>query len=123
VARVGEERAPVSGGTILRLEAKAREVAVARRQSGEGESWRGGERTWPAAAGFPFKGGLAGWQRRGGGFRGAQPTHGGSGGERGGAPGVAGEWLGSGPRPAGVGGVLPRDSGGWWGRGDAGRRG
>jgi hypothetical protein len=54
VAGVGEERAPVSGGAVLRLEAEAREVAAARCESGEGEPWLGGERTRPATTRVPF---------------------------------------------------------------------
>jgi hypothetical protein len=58
----------VSGKVVLWLKAEVREVAAARCQSGEGESWRGGERTRLAAMRFPFKGGAAGWQWRGGGL-------------------------------------------------------
>jgi hypothetical protein len=56
VADVRDERALVSGGAVLRLEVEAREVVAARRQSGEGESWPGGERTRPAAAEEGFEG-------------------------------------------------------------------
>jgi hypothetical protein len=62
---VGDERARVSGGAVLQLKAEAREVAAVQRRSREGESRRGGEQTWPAAVGFPFKGGPVGWQQRG----------------------------------------------------------
>jgi hypothetical protein len=51
VAGVREERAPVSSGVVLQLEAEAREVAAARRWSGEGKSRRGGERARPVAVG------------------------------------------------------------------------
>jgi hypothetical protein len=44
VAGVREERAPVSGGAVLRLEVEAREVAAARRRSGEGKIVGGGEK-------------------------------------------------------------------------------
>jgi hypothetical protein len=54
VAGVRDERAPVSGGAVLRLKAEAREVAATRCESGEGEPWLGGERTWPATARVPF---------------------------------------------------------------------
>jgi hypothetical protein len=82
VADVGEERAPVSGGAVLRLEAEAREVAAARRRTGEGKSWCGGERARSAVMGSCFKRGGQGCS--GGGFEGVRPTHGGSGEELGG---------------------------------------
>jgi hypothetical protein len=105
VAGVGDERAPVSGKVVLWLKAEVREVAAARCQSGEGESWRGGERTRLAAMRFPFKGGGGGVAMEGGWSGGARPSRGGSGGEQGGL------------------GAQPRDSGGRRGRGDVGRRG
>jgi hypothetical protein len=43
VVGVGEERALVSSRAVMWLEAEAREVAAARRQSGEGKMRRGGE--------------------------------------------------------------------------------
>jgi hypothetical protein len=43
VADVGEEKVPVSDGVVLWLEVEAREVVVARCQSGEGKMRRGGE--------------------------------------------------------------------------------
>jgi hypothetical protein len=52
---VGDERAPVSDGAVLWFKAEAREVAAARRRSGEGKSWRGEEGIRPV-----------GRQRRGG---------------------------------------------------------
>jgi hypothetical protein len=79
VAGVGDERASVSGGAVLRLEAEAREVAAVRHQSGEGGSRRRRERTRPTATRFPFKGGRQGGSE--GGFRGARPTRGENGGE------------------------------------------
>jgi hypothetical protein len=62
--RRGRE-APVSGGAVLWLEAEAREVAVARRQSREGKI-TARERGNLAGSGVPFlKGGPVGRQRRG----------------------------------------------------------
>jgi hypothetical protein len=49
VAGVGEERAPMSGGAVLWLEAEAREVAAVRRRSGTKTRHRGGEKFWLAA--------------------------------------------------------------------------
>jgi hypothetical protein len=43
VANVGDERALVNDGMVLRLKAEVREVAAVRRQRGEGESQCGGE--------------------------------------------------------------------------------
>jgi hypothetical protein len=82
VAGVGEERAPVSGGAVLRLEAEAGEVAAVRRRTGEGKSRRGGERARPAVMGSCFRGGGGGVAAEGV-FRGARPTRGGSGEEQG----------------------------------------
>jgi hypothetical protein len=95
VADVGEGRVPVSGGVVLWLEVEAREVVVARCQSGEEKMRRGG--------------GLEGWVPRGSGA----------------AWSSVAEWrrLGSGPAAACAGGALPRDSGGRRGRRDARRRG
>jgi hypothetical protein len=72
VVGVGEERAPVSCGAILWLEAEAREVVAARCRSGEGKSRCSGEKLGRRRRGSLFKRG-----RRGG--------SGGGGGERGGA--------------------------------------
>jgi hypothetical protein len=66
VPSVKDERAPVSGGAVLRLEAEVREVAAVQCWSGEGESRRGGERTRPAVVRFPFKGGAGGVAAEGG---------------------------------------------------------
>jgi hypothetical protein len=66
VAGVGEERAPVSGGAVLRLEAEARVVAAARRRTGEGKSRRGGERARSAVMGSGFKRGGGGVAAEGG---------------------------------------------------------
>jgi hypothetical protein len=65
VASVGEERAPVSGGAVLRLEVEAREVAVARRQSGEGIIVGGGQNS-AAGGGSVLKGSSGEGARRGG---------------------------------------------------------
>jgi hypothetical protein len=61
VAGVGEERALLSGGAVLWLEAEAREVAAVRRQSGM-KTRSFGRRRWQR---HPFKGG--GGDTRGGG--------------------------------------------------------
>jgi hypothetical protein len=70
VAGVREERAPVSGGAVLRLEVEAREVAAARRRSGEGKSWVG-EKNLAGGGGSVLKGsggeGAEGWAPCGGG--------------------------------------------------------
>jgi hypothetical protein len=65
VASVGEERAPVSGGAVLRLEVEAREVAVARRQSGEGIIVGGGQNS-ATGGGSVLKGSSGEGARRGG---------------------------------------------------------
>jgi hypothetical protein len=65
VAGVREERAPVSGGAVLRLEVEAREVAAARRRSGEGKIVGGGEK-FGRRRRLHFKGKRLGGGRRGG---------------------------------------------------------
>jgi hypothetical protein len=122
VAGVGDERAPVSGGAVMRLEEEAREVATMRRQNEEGESWRGGEQTRPVAAGFAFKWGADGVAAEGGLVEHGRHVE--EAGESKGGWALSGTASGgSGPAAARAGGALPRDIGGWRGRGDVGRCG
>jgi hypothetical protein len=51
VVGVGGEGAPMSGGAV---DGRQRREVQVRCQNGEGESWRGGEKTQPAAAGSLF---------------------------------------------------------------------
>jgi hypothetical protein len=126
VPSVKDERAPVSGGAVLRLEAEVREVAAVQCWSGEGESRRGGERTRPAVVRFPFKGGPVGWQRRGVWWSTADAWRKWGRARAGGLGAVWGSGAasgGSGPAVARADDALPCDSGGQRGLGDAGRRG
>jgi hypothetical protein len=68
---VGDERAPVSDGAVLWFKAEAREVAAARRRSGEGKS-RWGKREFGRRGGSRGGGGVSGG-------RATWATHGGSG--------------------------------------------
>jgi hypothetical protein len=109
-------------GAVMRLEEEAREVATVRRQNEEGGSWRGGEQTRSTAAGFPFKWGADGVAAEGGlGEHGRRVEEAGESKEGWALSGAASG--GSGPAVVRAGGALPRDSGGWRGRGDVGRCG
>jgi hypothetical protein len=126
--RAGAERG-VSAGT----------VAGVREEMGSGERWGGGREAGKGDAGAVSerRGGIATrWREistgdggsgtllkgaagtRAEGGPGNRAMHGGGAGESERGPGAVGERLGS-RRAA----ALPRDSGGRWGRGDAGRRG
>jgi hypothetical protein len=99
VSGVGGEGAPESGAAVLWLEAEAREVAMAQRQSGEGKSPHSGEKLGRRRWGSLFKGAAGGEAAEGG--RVSRVTHGGGAreSEGGGAAGVARERLGSRQQP------------------------